>query len=200
MGVCYDTGTQITLATLERYMQRLYPNWKHGIQKPVRCIYDGSRKCRSPNDLGVKQSLQLLLRWDDFGRHIWDQVRPVATTFGLEIDDVVRFMKTFCLILCYGVSIDRYYKNRRKVRTQLIHSFVLICSSCAILRICVFAKVYKFLDPNDSLSEAKFRAFLNAFKPNGSLTKRAALNAFLASSRKTWGSFFFSNRAWNILH
>ena len=48
------------------------------------------------------------------------------------------------------------------------------------------------MDPNDSLSEAKFRAFLNAFKPNGSLTKRAALNAFLASSRKTWGSLFFS--------
>ena len=132
-------ATRENHASLERCMQRLYPNWKHGINKPVRCIYDGSRKCRSPNDLGVKQSLQLLLRWDDFGRHIWDQVRPVATTFGLEIEDVVRFMKTFCLILCYGVSIDRYYKNRRKVRTQLIYTFVLIFSSCAILRIFMFA-------------------------------------------------------------
>lgn len=46
--------------------------------------------------------------------------------------------------------------------------------------------------PDESLSETKFRAFISAFKPSGSISKRAALNAFIASSRKTWGSIFLT--------
>ncbi len=49
----------------------------------------------------------------------WEQVRPVSMEYGLVINDVVKFCKTFCLVLCYGVSIDRYYKNRRKVSAFL---------------------------------------------------------------------------------
>ena len=101
---------------LERCMQRLYPKWEHGIRKPLRSTCDSSRRVRAIGDINVKESLQLLLKWDDFGRHIWEQVRPVSMEYGLVINDVVKFCKTFCLILCCGVSIDRYYKNRRKVR------------------------------------------------------------------------------------
>ena len=46
--------------------------------------------------------------------------------------------------------------------------------------------------PDESLSETKFRAFINAFKPSGSISKRAALNAFISSFRKTWGSIFLT--------
>ncbi len=50
----------------------------------------------------------------------------------------MKFMKTLCLILCYGVTIEKYFRNH--------------------------GKVYNFLDPDESLSEIKFRAFIHAFK------------------------------------
>jgi hypothetical protein len=66
---------------LERCMQRLYPKWEHGINKPLRSTCDSSRRVRAIDDLNVKESLQLLLKWYDFGRHIWEQVRPVSMEY-----------------------------------------------------------------------------------------------------------------------
>ena len=153
---------------LQKCMQLLYPHWEHGKKNTLRSTIDDARKIRDLEHMGIAEVLQLLFTWDNFGRHIWAQVKHSAPRLGLVMKDVVRFMKTLCLILCYGVSIEKYFRNH--------------------------GKIFKFLDPNDSLSEIKFRAFIEAFKPREKGDKaRVQLNAFLSASRKCWGGLFFSN-------
>ena len=156
---------------LERCMQRLYGQWKHGHPNMCRSKLDNSRRYREISQLGVKESLHLLLHWDNFGRHIWAQVDPIAHKYGIVLRDVVRFLKTFCLILVYGCSIKKYYRNTRNI--------------------------YKMLGPDDSLTEIKFRAFIGSFSPSSNSNRsRLGINNFLLASRKTWGSLFINE--WGV--
>ena len=158
-------STRENHSILQQCMRQLYPHWEHGKKNTLRSTIDDGRKIRDLEHMGIAEVLQLLLTWDNFGRHIWAQVRESAPQFGLVVKDVVKFMKTLCLILCYGVTIEKYFRNH--------------------------GKVYKFLDPDESLSEIKFRAFIHAFKPRQEGDKsRVGLNAFLSASRKCWGSLF----------
>ena len=125
---------------------------------------DGSRKQRRVSALTVKQCLQVLFQWEDFGQYLWAAMSRRSTTGDIKMTDVPKFVKTFCRILTYRTSIHRFFENRDNM--------------------------YKMLHPDDSLSEEKFRAMLQSLRPSKGSSDRKSLDSFLSKMTTLFGRVF----------
>ncbi len=78
--------------------------------------------------------------------------------------DVPNFVKTFCRILTYRISIHRFSENRDNM--------------------------YKMLHPDDSLPEAKFCSMLQSLRPSKGSSDRKSLDSFLSKMTSLFGKVF----------
>jgi hypothetical protein len=92
----------------------------------------------------------------------------LAKTGDVTMMDVPKFVKTFCRILTYRTSIRRFFENSDNM--------------------------YKMLHPDDSLSEAKFRALLQSLRPIRGSSDRKSLDAFLSHMTRHFGTLFLDVR------
>jgi hypothetical protein len=116
-----------------------------------------------------------MFQWDDFGQYLWASMRRLAKTGNITMMDLPKFVKTFCRILTYRKSLRSFFENRDNM--------------------------YQMLHPDDSLSDAKFRAMLQSLRPRRNSSDRKALDAFLSNMTRPvcLGKYFWMLRTGHIV-